>query len=724
MKRIIVIFLLFFSIKSFGQGSPTGSKTQFKNGIALGSKDSSVFLANDSLFLTIDRNNRLLWRNNGASGAWNVVARNNDTSYLANFVRLQTGNLYAQPGKMAINDSAILGGKTLIGNTTPYANNQTGSQLPLEVAVTASGGGGIAVSSIDPSYNNEVYLLGTLPSAIDASRKAAVFSIRPGFITPNQEKYVAEVHATSVVNGIGSDKYAWVYWADKGMAIFPPTTGVPGVDTTNAPGKDTLRVHGYGLFDSTLTAKSLAQYSVNRGSLYTSRSFTDKNYVDSSINLRLLISDTAAMKATITLDRVLANGNISGRNATVGDFNAAVGYFSSNLTSAAKIRSDKAFFSTASTGATDTVVSVVSGAVGPAMVVNNTNGQALRVETVNAIGLSATSTGSLGQAITAHATGGGEIFVATNGSTRVFEIKNSGKTILNDSLVIDVNNKSLFGKNAANNAVIQLIGTNTLDQINIASGGNQVNVGGILNGTSVVLSGNLTGTTASLTGNSTTVALNTSTRAIDVTGKNGFFAVGITGGATTGQSFGQTISAGTNSSDVAFQVFDKAETTQYFGIRGDGQISALPTYSVTVGGTNRDLFIDNTGLIGYVPSVRKSKKNIEDIGNTHWLHQLRPVKFNYRVKDSTGKYTDSVYKEKDYGLIAEEVEPVNKELVFYDVNKKGKIDLAGVKYSQLIVPILKEIQEQKKTITALEARIAKLEALVSGTVRKTRTQNK
>jgi hypothetical protein len=170
-----------------------------------------------------------------------------------------------------------------------------------------------------------------------------------------------------------------------------------------------------------------------------------------------------------------------------------------------------------------------------------------------------------------------------------------------------------------------------------------------------------------------------------------------------------------NGADIEFATAVAASTpTTRMVISSGGSITALGVYDATVGGTNRDVFVDNTGLIGYVSSFRASKKNIAPLSKTDWLHKLNPVTFNYRVKDSTGKYTDSAYKEKEYGLVAEEVETVNPEMVFYDVDSSGK-HLRGVHYSKLIIPLLKEIQDQKKRIdaqqTAIEALIKRIELL-------------
>ena len=83
MRYAILVLLMTLGLGAFGQGAPTSAKTQFKNGIALGSKDSTAFGANDSLFLTIDRNGALLWRGLGANAVWRSAG---STSDLANYL--------------------------------------------------------------------------------------------------------------------------------------------------------------------------------------------------------------------------------------------------------------------------------------------------------------------------------------------------------------------------------------------------------------------------------------------------------------------------------------------------------------------------------------------------------------------------------------------------------------------------------------------------------------
>lgn len=142
-------------------------------------------------------------------------------------------------------------------------------------------------------------------------------------------------------------------------------------------------------------------------------------------------------------------------------------------------------------------------------------------------------------------------------------------------------------------------------------------------------------------------------------------------------------------------------------IQGDMVLPDVYNNTVT---SSRDLEIQSDGTIGYVASVLEAKKNIYNISDPSWLFNLKPVKFNYRKKKD-GKYTDECEKEVYYGLIAQDVEKVNKELVFYDA--KGK--LAGVNYKKIICPLLKLVQDQQKKIKELEDKVAKLTTYKPGT---------
>lgn len=184
------------------------------------------------------------------------------------------------------------------------------------------------------------------------------------------------------------------------------------------------------------------------------------------------------------------------------------------------------------------------------------------------------------------------------------------------------------------------------------------------------------------------LATNSSIRNTSSTGNTIFFDSGVGAGSTGGD----------------FNFRSTASFTSRLYINGiNGQITAAGVYAATVGVTNRDVFVDDTGLLGYVPSIRASKTNINDLGDVSWLYSLRPVSFNYRKRDEDGAYTDEAETPLEFGLIAEEVEAISPELVFYDQTENGP-ELRGVSYSKLIVPILAELQALRARIAALESK--------------------
>jgi len=159
-------------------------------------------------------------------------------------------------------------------------------------------------------------------------------------------------------------------------------------------------------------------------------------------------------------------------------------------------------------------------------------------------------------------------------------------------------------------------------------------------------------------------------------------------------------------------------------LKVNGKLESLPTYSVTVGGTNRDLYIDDTGVIGYDSSSLRYKTNIKDFNNTAFLYDLAPKIYD---KDNGVK--------GEVGLIAEEVNNIYQKAVSFrrgeNIIHTGKYfndpndDKYGqeiteieyyttdkpetVNYSKLIVPLLREVQKLNDRVTKLETNVAELE---------------
>jgi hypothetical protein len=164
-----------------------------------------------------------------------------------------------------------------------------------------------------------------------------------------------------------------------------------------------------------------------------------------------------------------------------------------------------------------------------------------------------------------------------------------------------------------------------------------------------------------------------------------------------------TYGSTTDANYYAFRAFSNGSDV-LLGIRNDGLLVtgtlSLSPYNYSVSG--RAVYVNSGGVVGYNASTRESKSNINSLQDISWIHNLNPVTFNKRKKDNEGNYTDEVYDELDYGLIADEVEKINTDFVFYDTNKDGTKKLAGVGYEKLIPVLIKAIQELTARVQELE----------------------
>ena len=152
--------------------------------------------------------------------------------------------------------------------------------------------------------------------------------------------------------------------------------------------------------------------------------------------------------------------------------------------------------------------------------------------------------------------------------------------------------------------------------------------------------------------------------------------------------------------------------TERFQIGSTGRInfsSVVPSTPLSAPIT--DLYIENsTGQIGYNTSARKTKKNIADEPDISWIYNLQPRIFNRRIKLDDDTYSEEISPETVHGLIAEEVESVNSDFVFYKDWGSGEQEISGVHYTDLITPLIKAVQEQKKEIETLKSEVAALKS--------------
>jgi trimeric autotransporter adhesin len=151
------------------------------------------------------------------------------------------------------------------------------------------------------------------------------------------------------------------------------------------------------------------------------------------------------------------------------------------------------------------------------------------------------------------------------------------------------------------------------------------------------------------------------------------------------------------------------------GTSGDtqpaGQITDNRTYignihGVSLGGPAPYLtvMVDADGQLGTVVSSARFKKDIEPMDQaSEGILKLKPVTFRYKDRD------DKNDKTPQFGLIAEQVEKVNRDLVVY--GKDGKA--LSVRYDAVDVMLLNEFLKEHKKVEEQQATIADLKSTVA-----------
>lgn len=182
------------------------------------------------------------------------------------------------------------------------------------------------------------------------------------------------------------------------------------------------------------------------------------------------------------------------------------------------------------------------------------------------------------------------------------------------------------------------------------------------------------------------------------------------GNIAVGWQAGQALTTGDNNIEIG----NAGVTAEASTIRIGTELTHTRAFiagirNVTTGVANAiAVMIDSNGQLGTVSSSRRYKFDINDMADsTEEIMRLRPVTFRYLGHGDSAP--------RQYGLIAEEVAEVNPDLVTR--NKDGEVDT--VMYQFLAPMLLKEVQkqhqmieEQQRTIDALERRLRALEVLV------------
>jgi len=112
------------------------------------------------------------------------------------------------------------------------------------------------------------------------------------------------------------------------------------------------------------------------------------------------------------------------------------------------------------------------------------------------------------------------------------------------------------------------------------------------------------------------------------------------------------------------------------------------------------VFINSNNKLGTTTSSERFKEDIRPMGKTsETLFALNPVTFHYKKEiDSAGT--------SQFGLVAEEVEKMNPDLVVRD--KEGKP--YSVRYDQVNAMLLNEFLKEHQKVEALEKQVERLTA--------------
>jgi trimeric autotransporter adhesin len=112
--------------------------------------------------------------------------------------------------------------------------------------------------------------------------------------------------------------------------------------------------------------------------------------------------------------------------------------------------------------------------------------------------------------------------------------------------------------------------------------------------------------------------------------------------------------------------------------------------------------VNSLGQLGRAASSERFKEDIKPVGKaSEAIFALHPVTFHYKKEiDAQGTL--------QFGLVAEEVEKINPDLVVHDENGKPY----SVRYEAVNAMLLNEFLKQHRNVADIETRVAELTACV------------
>jgi hypothetical protein len=173
-------------------------------------------------------------------------------------------------------------------------------------------------------------------------------------------------------------------------------------------------------------------------------------------------------------------------------------------------------------------------------------------------------------------------------------------------------------------------------------------------------------------------------------------------GLGLGAGFGLT--TGDNNIDIGFYVSGGADESKTIRIGTQG--TQTGTYIAGIYGTtvakSVAVFIDSNGHLGTKASSQRFKDEIKPMDNaSEAILALKPVSFRYKKEIDPDRTPQ-------FGLVAEQVQKVNPDLVVRDADGKPYT----VRYEAVNAMLLNEFLKEHRKVEAQEATIAKLQKQV------------
>jgi hypothetical protein len=171
---------------------------------------------------------------------------------------------------------------------------------------------------------------------------------------------------------------------------------------------------------------------------------------------------------------------------------------------------------------------------------------------------------------------------------------------------------------------------------------------------------------------------------------------------------GFDLTTGDNNIDIGHRGVAGEANTIRIGTNGTQTATFIAGINGATASDGTAVFIDVNGQLGTVTSSARFKDNIKPMDNaSEVLFSLKPVSFRYtKAIDPIGK--------SQFGLVAEDVEKVNPDLIVRD--KGGKP--YSVRYEQVNAMLLNEFLKEHRKVQELEADNARqqkqIDALTAG----------